>query len=56
MYKSSPAFGIGTAKRSEMANKSQAKFPGAGTYETPSKAVEGRKYAMGSKLTSGSIF
>lgn len=39
-----------------MANKAQSKNPGAGTYETPSKAIEGRSYMMGSKLQSGSIF
>ena len=37
-----------------MANS--AKVPGPGVYETPSKAVEGPKFVMGSKLSQGSIF
>ena len=46
--------GVGTAKRSSMANS--AKVPGAGTYETPSKIVEGSRYSMAGKVKSGSIF
>jgi hypothetical protein len=53
-YQSSPSFGLGKAKRSDMANS--AKVPGPGVYETPSKAVEGPKFVMGSKLSQGSIF
>jgi hypothetical protein len=39
-----------------MANSASKVVPGCGTYETPSKAVEGPKFVMGSKHKTGGIF
>ena len=38
---------MGSEKRDGMANKSVSKFPGAGTYDLPSKVGEGPKFVMG---------
>lgn len=55
-YKSSPAYGVGTARRSEMENKAVRKYPGPNVYDTPSKAIEGPKFHMGTKHQTGGIF
>lgn len=55
-YTSNPAYGVGTAKRSDMANSASKANPGPGNYTTPSKAVEGPKFIMGGKYDVGGIF
>lgn len=55
-YKSSPSFGVGTAKRSEMANPQLKKVPGPGLYETKTNIGEGPKFHIASKHKTGGIF
>jgi hypothetical protein len=55
-YKSDPAYGLGSAKRQGLASSATKQVPGPGTYATPSKAVEGPKFIMGSRYEHGGIF
>ena len=48
-YKSSPNWGMGTAKRNGMANRSASHVPGPSVYSLKSKVGEGPAFVMGEK-------
>ena len=54
-YKKSPNWGIGTAKRQDMARTATKFVPGPNVYEIQSKVGEGPKYFMGEKTGADAL-
>ena len=54
-YKNSPHWGLGSAKRADLANTQNKFVPGPSAYSLKSKVGEGPKYFMGEKTGTGAI-
>ena len=54
-YKKTPSYGIGTAKRADLASTNTKFVPGPNSYNLKSKVGEGPAYFMGEQTESGAL-
>jgi len=54
-YKNSPSWGLGSAKRSDLANTNTKFYPGPSVYNIKSPIGEGPAFVMGEKSGSGAM-